>query len=103
MFPADNERCAWKCPTISAVNKSNEIVFSEESLRLEGHPSPVTLGVAVIPLQGMTVSRAQAVLVLRTRGDAEEAAYRSALLADAAALRKRIESHLGASDRPEAR
>ena len=98
VFPAENERCAWKCPTISAVHESGEIVFSEETLSLEGQPSPVTLGVAVIPLQGVKVSRAQAVLVLRPRSAADEAEFKRTLLRDARSLRGRITAHLGERD-----
>jgi hypothetical protein len=97
VFPAYDERCAWNCPTITAVQKTDEIVFSEETLRLQAESSPVRLGVAVIPLQEVLVSRAQAVLVLRPRGDSDEAGFRTMLRVDAESLRKRIASHLGSS------
>lgn len=95
VFPADNDQCAWKCPTISAVHGSDEIVFSEETLRLEGESTALTLGVAVIPLHGGSVGRAQALLVLRPRGVGDEAEFRNTLLGDAESLRGRVRSHLG--------
>ena len=101
VFPADNEKCAWKCPTIAAVHEAQEIVFSRENLVLKG--APATLGVAVIPLHKVLVGRAQAVLLLRSLEATDEANFKATLLADAATLRDRIRSSLGSSTRSEAR
>lgn len=97
VFPADNDRCAWKCPTISAVHESDEIAFSEETLRVEGEASPQTLGVAVIPLHGASAyAAAQALLVLRPPSGTGDAEFKRRLLEDAQRLRERVASRLGA-------
>lgn len=80
-FPVTNERCAFFCPTITAVHAGTEIVYCKESLRL-GDGGTLELDVAVIPLEGKPVDEARALLVFREHG--EETSLRA--LADEAIL-----------------
>ncbi len=92
VLPVVNETCALHCPTIRAVNESDDVVYCEERLRL-GDGAERDLGVALIPLGQGRDDCARAVLLLREKGTArDEAEFRSGLLADAGRLRDRIEA-----------
>jgi len=92
IFPTANELCAFKCPTIAAVQDAREVYHCEEVLRV---PAGETrkLDVAVIPLAGMSGDAACALLLLRPKS--EEGAAK--ILPDARKLRadllKRFEHH----------
>ena len=84
IFPTANEVCAFKCPTIAAVHEGSEIHYCEEVLRAPDGAIR-ELGVAVIPLDGLSRDKAEAraLLLLRPKaGDSEDA-----LLSDARRLR----------------
>lgn len=85
-FPVTNERCAFFCPTITAVHEATDIVYCRESLRL-GDGSSLELDVAVIPLEGKPVDEAAALLLLREQVDR---ASLHALAEDATVLREKI-------------
>lgn len=87
-FPVTNERCAFFCPTITAVHAATEIVYCKESLRLAQGGS-LELDVAVIPIEGKPVDEARALLVLREHGDQ---ASLQTLRNEAAALREKLQA-----------
>lgn len=87
-FPVANERCAFFCPTITAVHAATEIVYCKESLRL-GQGGTLELDVAVIPIEGKPVDEARSLLVFREHRD--EASLRT-LATEAAALRDKLRS-----------
>jgi len=87
-FPVTNERCAFFCPTITAVHAATEIVYCKESLRF-ADGSMLELDVAVIPLEGKPVDEARSLLVFREHGD--EASLRT-LANEAVALREKLRS-----------
>jgi hypothetical protein len=82
IFPTANELCAFRCPTIAAVHDAHEIHYCEETLRSPGGPVR-ELGVAVIPLEGMSRDEARALLLLRPKSEATA----DALLLEARRLR----------------
>jgi len=90
-FPVTNERCAFFCPTITAVHEATEIVYCRESLRLAGGEG-LELDVAVIPLDGKSLAEAAALLLLRKHSDS---AALHKLAEEATALRKKIRSLSG--------
>jgi hypothetical protein len=90
-FPVTNERCAFFCPTITAVHEAREIVYCRESLRLAGGES-LELDVAVIPLEGKSLDEAAALLLLRKQLDR---ASLHKLAEEATALRNKLRSHSG--------
>ena len=71
ILPTANDLCAFNCPTVAAVHDSHEILYCEEVLKA---PDGTTrgLGVAVIPLLGMSGDEARAVLVMRPKADGVE-------------------------------
>lgn len=71
VMPTANDVCAFNCPTVAAVHDSHEILYCEEVLK---SPDGTTqeLGVAVIPLLGMSSDSARAVLLLRAKQDGTE-------------------------------
>lgn len=80
IFPTANDVCAFHCPTMTAVHESADILYCEETLRAPGGRVR-ELGVAVIPLGGMSHDEARALLLLRpkpesTRGELLEEASR---------------------------
>lgn len=92
LLPTQNESCAWGCPTIRDVNETDVIKFQEELLITESG-EPITLGVAVVPLQGASGDGAAALLLMRRKEPiAEDAEFQDALLGDAETLRGRIAS-----------
>jgi hypothetical protein len=97
ILPTANELCAFQCPTIAAVHDSHEILYCEETLRAPEGASR-ELGVAVIPLEGMSRDEARAVLLLRPKSEATE----EALLEEARTLRRTVASKFHAGpDRGE--
>lgn len=82
IFPTANDVCAFKCPTITAVHEASEILYCEEVLRAPD-ASIRELGVAVIPLAGVSGDEARALLLLRPKAENGE----DALLTDARRLR----------------
>ncbi|MDH3688705.1 MAG: hypothetical protein OEU36_04395 [Gammaproteobacteria bacterium] len=92
LLPVQNESCAWGCPTIRAVNETNEIKYSEEFL-LSTKSEPITLGVAIVPLEGVSGDGAAAMLLLEEKDIvADDATFQNALLGEAERLRERIHS-----------
>lgn len=87
IFPTVNDLCAFHCPTMTAVHESREILYCEESLRGLDGPT-LELGVAVIPLEGMSRDEGRALLLLRPKGEVE----RDSLLEEARRLRERTSS-----------
>lgn len=71
VMPTANDVCAFNCPTVAAVHDSHEILYCEEVLKTTDG-STRKLGVAVIPLLGMSGDEARAVLVLRPKDDDTE-------------------------------
>jgi hypothetical protein len=91
IFPTANDLCAFKCPTMAAVHEAHEILYCEETLRAPGGPVR-ELGVAVIPLDGMSKDEARALLLLRPKSEVTE----EALLSEARTLRERVASRFHA-------
>ena len=92
LLPTQNESCAWGCPTIRDVNETDVIKFQEELLITESG-EPITLGVAVVPLEGISGDGAAALLLMRRKEPiAEDTAFQDALLGEAETLRGRITS-----------
>lgn len=87
IFPTANDLCAFHCPTMTAVHQSHDILYCEETLRTPGGPIR-ELGVAVIPLEGMSRDEARSLLLLRPKS----ASTREALLEEASKLRGRLAS-----------
>ena len=87
VFPVGDQACASRCPAVRAVSKAeaDAIVYCEETLHVAG--GPVTLGVAVIPLQMAQEGRERGLLLLRpkTAGSSDEA-FRQELLEHARRL-----------------
>ena len=72
ILPTANDLCAFNCPTVAAVHDAHEILYCEEVLRTPDG-STNKLGVAVIPLLGMSGDQARAILLLRPQeNDSEE-------------------------------
>lgn len=71
VMPTANDVCAFNCPTVAAVHDSHEILYCEEVLK-SPDGSTRRLGVAVVPLLGMSGDEARAVLLLREQGDDTE-------------------------------
>ena len=86
IFPTANDLCAFHCPTMTAVHESVDILYCEETLR-SPDGAVRELGVAVIPLQGMSHDEARALLLLRPKTQSREP-----LLEEAAKLRGRLVS-----------
>lgn len=83
IFPTANELCAFNCPTRTAVHEAHEILYCEEDLRVDGRSRE--LGVAVVPLEGVSGGdEARSLLLLRAK-DASEAG-KAALLGEARRL-----------------
>lgn len=72
VLPTANDVCAFHCPTVAAVHDSHEILYCDEVLKTEDGKTR-ELGVAVIPLLGMSGDEARAVLLMRPKEvDGEE-------------------------------
>jgi len=85
-FPVVDQSCATRCEAVRAVRESDEITYCHENIR-SPDGEPVTLGVAVIPLNDVAVESEQSVLLLRPHpGPAEEKTFQDGLLRDASAL-----------------
>jgi hypothetical protein len=91
IFPTADDLCAFRCPTMTAVHDSHEILYCEETLRGSDGPNR-ELGVAVIPLEGMSGDEARALLLLRPKGEVTE----EALLEEARRVRERARSRFHA-------
>jgi hypothetical protein len=91
IFPTANDLCAFHCPTMTAVHESVDILYCEETLRA---PSGAVreLGVAVVPLGGMSHDEARALLLLRPKSEST----REALLEEASKLRGQLVSRFHA-------
>jgi PAS fold len=87
IFPTANDLCAFHCPTMTAVHESHDILYCEETLRAPSGPVR-ELGVAVIPLEGMSQEEARSLLLLRPKSEST----REALLEEASKLRGRLAS-----------
>jgi hypothetical protein len=87
IFPTANDLCAFHCPTMTAVHRSADVLYCEETLRA---PDGLVrkLGVAVIPLGGMSGDEARALLLLRPKAESTE----DALLEEASKLRGLVAS-----------
>jgi len=71
ILPTANDLCAFNCPTVAAVHDAHEILYCEEVLKT-GDGSTHKLGVAVVPLLGMSGDEARAVLLMRPQKDDSE-------------------------------
>jgi hypothetical protein len=71
ILPTANDLCAFNCPTVAAVHDAHEILYCDEVLR-SPDGSTHELGVAVIPLLGMSGDEARAVLLLRPKNEDTE-------------------------------
>ena len=87
IFPTANDLCAFHCPTMTAVHQSHDILYCEETLRAPSGPVR-ELGVAVIPLEGMSQEEARSLLLLRPKSESTQ----EALLEEASKLRGRLAS-----------
>jgi hypothetical protein len=86
IFPTVNELCAFNCPTRNAVHEAHDILYCEEVLKGDG--TSKELGVAVVPLEGVSEDAARALLLLKPKGTTA----RDALLDQAAVLRETVTS-----------
>lgn len=91
ILPTVNDLCAFQCPTIAAVHQAHEILYCEETLRTP-QGTARELGVAVIPLEGMSHDEARALLLLRPKSDVT----REALLKEARELRGAVAANFHA-------
>ena len=82
VLPTVNDICAFHCPTVAAVHHSDEILYCEETLSAPDGAIQ-ELGVAVIPLLGISGDEARAVLLFCPKSAAPE----KELLATARKLR----------------
>jgi len=73
--------------TMTAVHQRHDILYCEETLRAPGGPVR-ELGVAVIPLEGMSLDEARSLLLLRPKSEST----REALLEEASKLGRRLAS-----------
>lgn len=87
IFPTADDLCAFHCPTMTAVHQSHDILYCEEVLRTPGGPVR-ELGVAVIPLEGISRDEARSLLLLRPKSEST----REALLEEASKLGGRLAS-----------
>jgi len=93
VLPNRDERCAWHCPTITAVSEAQEITYCEEALAPADQPS-VTLGTAVIPMEHSAEDGAKALLMFRRKHtDSDQQRFQEKLLADARDLHARVATH----------
>lgn len=94
MLPVEDEQCAWRCPTIQAVNDAVDITYCEETICTVGGISR-TLGVAVIPYHSTGDDGVAAVLLMQPKHkSADEAGFQQQLLKHAERLRERIVARL---------
>lgn len=93
VLPNRDERCAWHCPTITAVGEAEEITYCEEALAPADRPS-VTLGTAVIPMEHSAEDGAKALLMFRRKSaGSDQQSFQEKLLADARDLHARVAAH----------
>ena len=71
ILPTANDLCAFNCPTVAAVHDAHEILYCEEVLK-SPDGSTRQLGVAVVPLLGMSGDEARAVLLMRPQAEGTE-------------------------------
>lgn len=99
VFPVEDGSCASRCPAVRAVNRSEDIVYCEETIYPD--EALVTLGVAVIPLGTTHEHGERSILLLRPkRAGICEDAFRRELLEDAEHLSALSFSYLDAA-RPD--
>lgn len=84
IFPTANDLCAFNCPTRTAVHEAHEILYCEEVLKADG--ASRELGVAVVPLEGVSHDEARALLLLKPK----ETMVREDLLDQAKRLRSNV-------------
>lgn len=85
VFPVKETTCAARCPVVTTALQSGHILYCEEHLSPQGG-APITVGVAVIPLEQTSSKEERAMLLLRLKeADAPEG-FRQNLLADAGRL-----------------
>ena len=92
ILPTANDLCAFNCPTVAAVHDAHEILYCEEVLKT-GDGSTHKLGVAVVPLLGMSGDEARAVLLMRPQKDDSEEKLLSTARKLRADLLTRFEHH----------
>ena len=89
IFPTADDVCAFHCPTMAAVHDAQDVIYCEEELRVpEGGTRE--LGVAVIPLLGMSGDEARAVLLMRSK---KELSSEDELMTTARQLRGDLLTH----------
>ena len=92
VLPVTDERCAWQCPTITAVHEAKELTYCEEHLR-QDDGSTIDLGTAVIPLSRSCEDGAKALLMFRLKEEGvDRAEFQKELLRDASSLQARLDS-----------
>ena len=69
IFPVGKKSCASRCPAVRAVSDADEIVYCEETLYSPAG-SPISLGVAVIPVRVSGADGERAILLLRPKSAA---------------------------------
>ena len=85
VFPVKEPTCAAHCPVVTTALQLGQILYCEEHLSPQGR-APMTVGVAVIPLEPTSPNKERALLLLRLKeADAAEG-FREKLLADAGQL-----------------
>jgi hypothetical protein len=88
IFPVGDESCVSRCPAVKAVNKSEDIVYCEETLYSKEDGSPIRVGVAVIPLSSDGRKEEKALLLIRPKAAGGlEADFQRSLLERAEVLR----------------
>ncbi len=88
-FPVGPESCANRCPAVGAVTRrATDIVLCEETL-FGADGTAIELGVAVVPVESSDPEGERAVLLMRLRPSAGDAAFHAALLESAERLRAR--------------
>ncbi|GMR24401.1 MAG: hypothetical protein BMS9Abin37_2938 [Acidobacteriota bacterium] len=92
ILPTANDLCAFNCPTVAAVHDAHEILYCEEVLKA-ADGSTRKLGVAVIPLLGMSGDKARAVLLMRPQEDDGEEKLLSTARTFRADLLTRFQHH----------
>lgn len=91
IFPTANELCAFHCKTMTAVHEAHEVLYCEETLR-SPKGDQRELGVAVVPLEGISGDEARALLLMRPKEDSDE----ETLLEAASRLRTELGSRFDA-------
>ncbi len=91
VFPVREATCAARCPVVTAALQLGKILYCEEHLSPQGG-APITVGVAVIPLERASPNEERALLLFRLKEGESEEGFRQKLLEDAGQLHT---AHLG--------